>query len=546
MTWRKVKVSEFLTERANRFSPDEANKLGLQRVGKIDFSGNIHLVADKSTRTGMILVKKGDLLISGINAEKGAIAIYNFDEDALATIHYSSYTYDARKINITFLKWFLKSPAFKGILNSNAGNGIKTEIKPKRFLALEIYLPKLEEQEKIVKHIQAIEGEIGDLQAFSNENISLASSLRQSILTEAVQGHLTAQWRKENPNQEHATELLKRIAAEKAQLIKEKKISKEKPLPAIKEEEVPYALPEGWVWCRLGEVLLQFLGGFAYESNRFIERSKNQVLRLGNVKNNEIRLRANPVFINDDYAEKTSQYRLTEGNILITMTGTKEKQDYCFTTTVRHEDMENINLFLNQRVGCLKFFKEILPDYINTILKNNKILEPIFKKATGSANQANIGKEAILSCLIPIPLLNEQHAIVQKVNTLLACCDELEQQVKQSKADLDLLMQSVLSEVFGTDNQAISSKPNKTNLSGKETLIPAKVVQTTYEGNTLNMELLEILQQQGGKIAAVNLWKMSKYQKDIDAFYEALKKEVEQNKTIKESNEKGWLELVAP
>ncbi|MCC7465377.1 MAG: restriction endonuclease subunit S [Saprospiraceae bacterium] len=249
MTWRKVKVSEFLTERANRFYPDEANRLGLQRVGKIDFSGNIHLVADKSTKTGMILVKKGDLLISGINAEKGAVAIYDFDEDALATIHYSSYTYDARKINITFLKWFLKSPAFKGILNSNVGNGIKTEIKPKRFLALEMYLPELGEQEKIVKHILAIEGEIGDLLSIANDNITLASALRQSILTEAVQGQLTAQWRKENPNQEHARELLKRIAVEKAQLIKEKKIGKEKPLPAIKEEEVTYELPKGWVWC---------------------------------------------------------------------------------------------------------------------------------------------------------------------------------------------------------------------------------------------------------------------------------------------------------
>jgi hypothetical protein len=107
-------------------------------------------------------------------------------------------------------------------------------------------------------------------------------------------------------------------------------------------------------------------------------------------------------------------------------------------------------------------------------------------------------------------------------------------------------MQSVLSEVFGTENQAAGSKPVKTKLSEKETLMPNDAIQPIYEGNTLTMELLEILQQQGGKIAAVNLWKMSKYQKDIDAFYEALKKEVEENKTIKEAEEKGWLELVAP
>ena len=147
---------------------------------------------------------------------------------------------------------------------------------------------------------------------------------------------------------------------------------------------------------------------------------------------------------------------------------------------------------------------------------------------------------------LAIPPLSEQHAIVEKVNTLMAYCDELEQQVRQSKADLELLMQSVLSEVFGTKNQAIGNISSQTKLSGKEILMPNDTIQPIYKVNILNMELLEILQQQGGKIAAVNLWKMSKYQKDIDAFYEALKKEVEEKKTIRESSEKGWLELVAP
>jgi len=535
MTWRKVKVSEFLTERANRFSPDEANKLGLQRVGKIDFSGNIHLVADKSTRTGMILVKKGDLLISGINAEKGAIAIYNFDEDALATIHYSSYTYDARKINITFLKWFLKSPAFKGILNSNAGNGIKTEIKPKRFLALEIYLPKLEEQEKIVKHIQAIEGEIGDLQAFSNENISLASSLRQSILTEAVQGQLTAQWRKENPNQEHARELLKRIAAEKAQLIKEKKISKEKPLPAIKEEEVPYALPEGWVWCRLQDIVEVGTGSTPSKAN--------PSFYAGNIPwytssaTGDLFAKPPEKFISDLALKETNCKVFPAGSLIIAMYGQGKTRGQVSELVLPGAT--------NQALAAMVFFESSAPakNYIKYYFR--KIYHEIRELAEGGA-QPNLNVLKVKSTLLPVPPLPEQHAIVQKVNTLLAYCDELEQHVKQSKVDLDLLMQSVLSGIFGTDNQAIGSKPNKTNLSGNETLIPTDVVQTTYEGNTLNMELLEILQQQGGKIAAINLWKMSKYQKDIDAFYEALKKEVEQNKTIKESSEKGWLELVAP
>ena len=105
------KISTFLKERPDRFKPIEANKLGLRRLNKIDFSGKIHLV-EKPTNTNMILIKSGDLVISGINVEKGALAVYQGEEDILATIHYSSYEFDESKRDIRialkiFLKWKL-------------------------------------------------------------------------------------------------------------------------------------------------------------------------------------------------------------------------------------------------------------------------------------------------------------------------------------------------------------------------------------------------------------------------------------------------------
>ena len=102
--WKKVKINSFLKERENRYRHEEANKLGFKRLHKIDFSGNIHLVEDKETRTGMILVKHGDLVISGINVEKGAVAVYNGEEDILATIHYSSYSFDKSRIDVEYFK----------------------------------------------------------------------------------------------------------------------------------------------------------------------------------------------------------------------------------------------------------------------------------------------------------------------------------------------------------------------------------------------------------------------------------------------------------
>ena len=107
MSWQKVKLGTFLKVRENRFKPNDKAIAKLKRIDKIDFSGNIY-ISDKPSNTDMILVKKGDLVISGINVQKGAMSVYQGDEDVTATIHYSSYEFDTTKIDIEFLKFFLK------------------------------------------------------------------------------------------------------------------------------------------------------------------------------------------------------------------------------------------------------------------------------------------------------------------------------------------------------------------------------------------------------------------------------------------------------
>lgn len=140
MSWRKVKLGEFLINRESRFKPNDKSISGLKRIDKIDFSGKIFL-SDKSSNTDMIVVKKGDLVISGINVEKGAMSVYRGEEDVTATIHYSSYSFNENKIDIEFLKYFLRSPEFREALKEQVPGGIKTEIKPKHLLPLEVIIP---------------------------------------------------------------------------------------------------------------------------------------------------------------------------------------------------------------------------------------------------------------------------------------------------------------------------------------------------------------------------------------------------------------------
>ena len=249
MSWKKTKISEFLTERKDRFKPDKANELGLPRIEKIDFGGTIYINNFKPTKTGMILVKNGDLVISGINVEKGALAIYKGETDALATIHYSSYTYDKDKIDIDFFKWYLQSNIFKNIIKEQVKGGIKTEIKPKTFINLEIILPDLTTQKQIASKLNKLEWNVKDLDFTCFCNKKLIYKLRQSILQDAIQGKLVPQ----NPNDEPASELLKKIKEEKEQLIKEGKLKREK-LNYNNINQVPYELPNTWQWCKFYEI----------------------------------------------------------------------------------------------------------------------------------------------------------------------------------------------------------------------------------------------------------------------------------------------------
>lgn len=250
-------------------------------------------------------------------------------------------------------------------------------------------------------------------------------ALKQTILQLAVMGKLVRQ----DPTDEPASVLLEKIAAEKAQLIKDKKIKKEKPLSPISDDEKPFELPQGWEWCRLGFVAI-LKGGFAYKSDAFLVQGGHQVIRMGNIRPNNLRIDENPVFIPDELAEDTADYEISAGDILLTMTGTKGKRDYLYSVLVPDNKLTNKKFYLNQRLCKLS---TLLVDnfFIDYAIKNDLLLDAIYAKSTGTANQANIGMEAISHWLIPLPPLKEQNRIANAIKELNTLCDDLK--VRTSK-----------------------------------------------------------------------------------------------------------------
>ena len=437
--WRKTKIGEFLFEREGKYKPDDNAIVGLKRINKIDFSGNFH-IASKPSKTNMILICPGDLVISGINVSKGAIGIYMGKEDVTATIHYSSYTFDTEKINVEYFKRFLKSPEFIKLLQEQVKGGIKTEIKPKHILPLVINLPEIEKQAKLLSHFKSVETEDRELKKELTHQQILLKKLRQQILQEAIEGKLTAEWREQNPDVEPASKLLARIKAEKTRLIKEKKIKKQKPLPSISEEEKPFELPKGWVWCRVGSLLNKFstgpFGSMLHKSD-YVPNG----IPLVNPANiiDEAIVPSKKMMINLETRKRLSKYVLQVGEFVIARRGNLSK---CAIVTKQEEGW---------LCGTGSFF--IQPSYFISKQFFIKVYRSFFFQhqliATSvGQTMANLNQKILNSSFFPLPPLPEQKAIVAKVEKLLALCDQLETRITSNQTHAEQLMQAVLRETF--------------------------------------------------------------------------------------------------
>lgn len=267
--------------------------------------------------------------------------------------------------------------------------------------------------------------------------------LKQTILQLAVMGKLVPQ----DPIDEPASVLLKKIATEKATLTKEGKAKKQRPLPPIGNEERLFELPVGWEWCKVGDVSI-LKGGFAYKSNNFIIKSNYQVVRMGNIRPDKFRLDKNPVFITPESAAITKEYEIVNGDILLTMTGTKGKRDYLYSLTAKNSDLHGRTLYLNQRL-CIVRCIHVYDAYINLAMKEDRILDAIYAKSTGTANQANIGMLAISNWIIPLPPLMEQHNIVAKVHELMTLCDSLKANINTAQTTQLKLADAIAAQAIG-------------------------------------------------------------------------------------------------
>ena len=431
MAWKKVKLGEVIQNRLGRYKPQDLEIIRLQRISKIDFSGKIYL-SEKDSNTDMILIKKGDFVISGINVEKGAMAVYVGEKDILATIHYSSYIIDHSKIDLEFLEIYLKSQNFIKAIKDQVPGGIKTEIKPKHILPLIVEIPAtITEQQEFVKKFQTTQSKQAELLTQLTTQQTLIKKLKQAYLSEAIRGELVEQDLSDEP----ARELLARIKAEKLK----NQTKKFKPLKPITAEEIPFQIPKSWTWCRLGEIC-EFISGNNFESGDF---GKNNGIKCIKITNAGVQ----SIFETNDtlpleFETKYKNYLAFTGDLILALTRPYIAEGLKISIC----PFSYNSSLINQRVAILRTNKLTWNKYIYTFLKSETVLNLYKSKFQKIGQQPNLKKDDVVNLLIPLPPLAEQGRIVARLDELMALCDRLESENLRSQAQTKELLAVVLKE----------------------------------------------------------------------------------------------------
>jgi len=450
--WKRVKLCDFLEQRKKQLLIEADIEYLLVTISN---KGEVKLREKK--KGGLInaqkgyCVKAGDFIYSRLAVHTGAFGIIPSTLDgALVTNEMPSFEINDSKIHPDILISLLNIPTIKWQLTQLAKGMGRVRIKESMLLALTVLLPPRKEQDGLVRKISSANTKLSKLKSQLTHQQTLLKKLRQQILQEAIQGKLTTDFRAQNPDIEPAGKLLARIKAEKEQLIKEKKIKKQKPLPPISEEKKSFELPEGWVWCRVGEVTNYYEAGKSFKCiNRHVAKNEWGVIKTSAITSSqfiEIEHKFYSAGVPHDISKKIQSNEL----IFCRASGSKGLAGKCVLVKKC-----NKNLLLSDKTPRLVTTQFVSKEFIffqNETGYSSNYYESLNTGKSTSMN--NITKDQLLSKPFPLPPLAEQKAIVTKVEKLLSICDQLETQITTDQTHTEQLMQAVLKEAFSQSEVA--------------------------------------------------------------------------------------------
>jgi type I restriction enzyme S subunit len=388
--WPLVALAEALTER-QEVPPAEALIRGdIPVVAKVGFNdGQIRLRTTAETKTDMILIRPGDLLVSGINASKGAIAVYSPENNkpAAATVHYGAYIPNTERADTRYLWWLLRSATFRRLLAEHVPGGIKTELKANRLLRVPIPLPELDEQLYVVRRIEELAARIDEMRG----NREQAGVLTQSAMEVFI---------------EHTLASFSSFGELGDQL-------------AVKPRSGP-SFPTDREWSGVRVLMPSSVTGFGVDTTKVEFGPGNEVI-----------------------SEKD---RLVPGDILIARGNKREQVGNAGVVPEAARGWVCANLLMRMQVAP----QSADPHFCIYWLRSPRMREHVKAHMKGtSPNIQKINQQTILSFPFPrnVPLV-EQRRIVAHLDNLQTKVDALKRLQAETAAELDALLPSILDKAF--------------------------------------------------------------------------------------------------
>lgn len=298
-----------------------------------------------------------------------------------------------------FIYFYLQSPSFTEIFKKGI-TGIIGGVSINKLKTLLVPLPPLDEQKRIVAKIEELVPFVDQYAKASTKlntlNVSFPNQLKKSILQQAVQGKLVPQ----KPSDEPASVLLEKIAEEKQKLIEEGKIKKQKALPSITEDEIPFDIPDSWKWVRLNDCLDVRDG--THDTPKY-HTEGYPLVTSKNLRDGVIDFSTCKMISREDFESINQRSKVDDGDILFAMIGT-------LGNPVLYRGEANFS------IKNMALFKHI-GDYLDMeyVYWFFMFAQYDIKKQASGGVQSFVSLSFLRNYLIPLPPVEEQHRIVKKL-----------------------------------------------------------------------------------------------------------------------------------
>ena len=355
--------------------------------------------------------KEGDLMVTAVGTLGKTYIVKDKDhfyyKDA-SVICFENYAHVCPE----YLKYLMESELMKSQIRSNSGGTTVATLTMVRMVEYLMPLPPLAEQKRIVAKIEELlpyldryEKAWNRLEDFGRR---FPVDMQKSILQMAIQGKLVEQ----RPEEGTGEELYQQIQAEKKRLIQEGKIKKEKPLPEIAEDEVPFEIPEGWCWVRWGDLSQSIQYGYNAPAQ---ENGRIKMVRISDIQNGKVLWDTVPYCeISED---EIPTYLLGINDILFARTGGTVGKSYLVKEVP--EDAIYAGYLIRTRYSAL-----LCPEYLKYFMESQLYWEQL-RNGTIATAQPNCNGKTLSRMILPLPPLAEQKRIVARLEEILPLCERL-------------------------------------------------------------------------------------------------------------------------